>query len=84
MTLNEIECTNLKNSNLFKYVSKIGDTNFVKEYCKVCIVSHVYHIFWIRDCKKFNRTRLHSKCGMTTKFDRILQKIYISWILYEI
>ena len=43
------ECTNFKNSNLFEYVSKFYDTNFVEEYIRWPIEWHIDHIFWTHD-----------------------------------
>ena len=48
------ECTSFKNPNLFDYVSKFYDTNFVEEYLWWPIEWHIDHIFWIRGCKKFH------------------------------
>ena len=83
MNFDEFECTNLKNSNLCKYVSKFCDTNFVEKNFKVSIEWYVNHIFWVRDCKKFIYGRLHSQCERTSKLDRILRKLHISWYFHR-
>jgi len=77
---NGFECINFKNSNLCKYVSKFCDKNFVEEYFELSTEWHVYHIFWIRGCKKFNHSRLLFSCKRASKVDKILWKLNILWI----
>ena len=78
MIFRGFECTNFKNSNLSSLcVCFFFPRYFVKEYFKMPINLHTYHIFWVRGCHKFHRGRLRSWFEIPSKLHRIVWKLHI-------
>ena len=78
MIFRGFECTNFKNLNLSSLcVCFFFPRYFVKEYFKMPINLHTYHIFWVRGCHKFHRGRLRSWFEIPSKLHRIVWKLHI-------
>ena len=78
MIFHGFECTNFNNSNLSSLcICFFFPRYFVKEYFKMSINLHTYHIFWVRGCHKFHRGRLRSWFEIPSKLHRIVWKLHI-------